>query len=148
MDQDLRELERQAAKGDPHALYRLLIRRYSLGDFELADLSEAARKAMAVALMQTLEEPEQIEVLSLASPDFYPNHTSVFVCPNNPSCAATPDEFTYHHLAWENHNCFVDEEGDPPTVDHQSNWESVLDTHLHCPQCQSTWRITDSLEWN
>jgi hypothetical protein len=148
MDRELRELDRRAAQGDPHALHRLLLRLHSLGDFELTDLSIGARKTMATALMQTMNVGEQIEVLESSDSGFIPDHDSTLVCPNNPACSATSDDFTYHYLAWENHECFADDTQDPPTVNHQSNWETVLTTHLHCPQCQTTWRITDPLEWS
>ena len=136
MDEELRDLERRVAQGDKYALYSLLVRRGSLNDFDLAELSQKTRRALALELARAfrtdLEEQNRgsvdtdvavlwAEILTESNPTFYPDHTDD-TCP---ACGALP-------------HAYIDTSSNTIWADDMET--SVLDGVLWCSCGDATWR--------
>jgi hypothetical protein len=164
MDREIREMERQAAAGDRHALHRLLIRKVALDDFELADIAPEVRVMLATELLGSMTEQESMtaSLLSsrLADNDFFPDHRNNSVCPQgHPRLSEEEEEqpgeadFYLHHLI-ERSN-FLHPETDETAVHfyiaEDNSQPAILDSEvefglLRCESCEAVWPATGELE--
>jgi len=133
MDEELRKLERQAASGDQNALYRLLIRKLSIDDFDIADLDYNVRFNLAVELGKTFTTDGQTSIYVRSDQNFDPNYTKHNICPNGHI------DISYYELSWS--GFYTDITDDEIRFDYASRDDNTVDTHLFCNMCYISWRV-------
>ena len=165
MDRELRDLERRAAAGDTQALYRLMIRQLTLGNFNLSDLRKDVRVQMIGELQESLgSELSDVAYLlsfdtTLTNTQFFPEHDNNMICPNGHVClefadperemeeSETEAEFEIHHVVigknlmrcdtsqYNNIHYYVADH-----VGADELWDSNVEFGLiECTECHAVW---------
>ena len=167
MDREFRELQRRAARGDKQALYKLLIRKVSLNDFELSDLAEEVKIKLATELLVAMGEQSRITSGLLSGrlvgcrDRYYPDHQNNTICPNGHHSSDITDEDTFdneadfllHHLI-DRSNFLHGETNNNELhyyIAEDNNQPAILDSEvefglLRCAGCNAVWPPHGDLE--
>lgn len=141
MDEELRQLERLAQQGDIRALYKLLIRKATINDFNLEDLFVSVRKQLATQLMRSLPfDADRVEVFLLSEGDedtFFPYYKLVQPCPRGHNSGVYFANYVVN--VFDAELTYAGDPEDPNIIEVHNADPRDIASVLVCQQCEASW---------